>query len=148
MKPIDCKIENYPTQTGVGSRIMFSWKYGPGKHIQTAYQIDIFQEENRVYSTDKIQSDEQNNIVLDLDLEEQEKYGFLVSAWDENDFREKSEYAHFITGVKKWRGVWIGNGTAKPFVARRFFEAGMSLEEVSVKTQLPLDQVRGICQGV
>lgn len=124
MKPIDCKIENYPTQTGVGSRIMFSWKYGPGKHIQTAYQIDIFQEENLVYSTDKIQSDEQNNIVLDLDLEEQEKYGFLVSAWDENDFREKSEYAHFITGVKKWRGVWIGNGTAKPFVARRFFNVG------------------------
>ena len=39
-------------------------------------------------------------------------------------------------------------GEAMDFVARRFFEAGMSLEEVSVKTQLPLDQVRGICQGV
>lgn len=45
-------------------------------------------------------------------------------------------------------GHVIEVGEAMDFVARRFFEAGMSLEEVSVKTQLPLDQVRGICQGV
>lgn len=44
-------------------------------------------------------------------------------------------------------GHVIEVGEAMDFVARRFYKAGMSLEEVSEKTQLPLEQVRGICQG-
>ena len=44
-------------------------------------------------------------------------------------------------------GHVIEVGEAMDFVARRFYEAGMSLEEVSEKTQLPLAQVTGICQG-
>lgn len=44
-------------------------------------------------------------------------------------------------------GHVIEVGEGMDFVARRFYEAGMSLEEVSEKTQLPLDQVRSICRG-
>ena len=42
-------------------------------------------------------------------------------------------------------GHVIEVGEAMDFVAKRFREAGMSLEEISRKTQLPLDQIRGIC---
>lgn len=44
-------------------------------------------------------------------------------------------------------GHVIEVGEGMDFAARRFYKAGMSLEEVSEKTQLPLDQVRGICRG-
>lgn len=124
MKPISPKIQNYYTQTGVCGDIIFMWKYGIGKHMQTAYQIDIFHEDSLVYSTDKVMSGEQNNIELSLGLEEQSKYSFTVSVWDENDFCEQSDRTYFVTGVHKWRGEWIGNGTKKPFIARKIFNAG------------------------
>lgn len=41
----------------------------------------------------------------------------------------------------------MGYPKGMDFAARRFYKAGMSLEEVSEKTQLPLDQVRRICRG-
>lgn len=44
-------------------------------------------------------------------------------------------------------GHVIEIGEAMESVTRRLYQAGMSLEEVSKKTQLPLDQVRGICQA-
>ena len=121
MKPLSPKIQNYYTQTGVGNNITFMWKYGTGNHFQTAYKIDILHNNSLIYSTDKVISDEQNNIYLRLDLEEQTKYSFVVSVWDENDFCEQSDEAYFVTGVYHWRGEWIGNGTAKPFAAKRIF---------------------------
>ncbi len=123
MKPTDCKIQNYYTQTGVLGDITFMWKYDAGSHIQTAYQINIFHNSRLIYSTGKVMSDEQNNIELSLNLKEQTKYSFTVSAWDENDFCEQSDRAYFTTGVQKWQGEWIGNGTAKPFVTRKTFTA-------------------------
>lgn len=42
-------------------------------------------------------------------------------------------------------GHVIEVGEAMDYVVRRFYEAGMSLEAVSQKTQLPLEQVKGIC---
>lgn len=123
MKPIDCKIQNYHTQTGVLGDITFMWKYGTGSHMQTAYQINIFHNSRLIYSTGKVMSDEQNNIELRLNLKEQTTYSFTVSVWDENDFCEQSDRAYFTTGVQKWRGEWIGNGTAKPFVTRKTFTA-------------------------
>lgn len=44
-------------------------------------------------------------------------------------------------------GHVIEVGEAMEFVAKRFYAAGMSLEEVSKKTQLPIEQIRGICGG-
>lgn len=122
MKPLSPKIQNYYTQTGVGNDLVFAWKYDAGNHSQTAYKIDIFYDSSIIYSTDKVMSDKQNNINLHLDLEEQTKYSFTVSVWDENDFFEQSDKAYFVTGVKKWRGEWIGNGTAKPFIIRKIFD--------------------------
>lgn len=92
-----------------------------GNSEQSAYKIDIYHHDRLIYSTDKVISDEQNNTSLHCDLEEQTKYNFLVSAWDENDFAEQSEKAYFITGVKRFRGAWIGNGTAKPFIVKKVF---------------------------
>ena len=48
MKPTDCKIQNYYTQTGVLGDITFMWKYDAGSHIQTAYQINIFHRKSNV----------------------------------------------------------------------------------------------------
>lgn len=122
MKPLNLRIQNYYTQTGVGNDVVFLWKYGAGDHRQTAYKIDLFCKDALIYSTDKVMSDEQNNICLQLALEEQTQYSFIVAAWDENGLCEQSDRAYFTTGVHSWRGVWIGNETAKPFIARRIFE--------------------------
>lgn len=64
IKPLDIKIQNYYTQTGVGSNLKFMWKYGAGNHKQTAYKIDIFKNDALIFSTGKILSQEQNNIML------------------------------------------------------------------------------------
>lgn len=121
MKPISPKIENYYTQTGVGNNPIFAWKYDVGNHTQTAYKIDIFYNNTLIYSTEKVLSHKQNNIELSLNLEEQTKYSFSVSVWDENDFCEQSDKAYFITGVQNWQSEWIGNKTTKPFITRKTF---------------------------
>ncbi len=123
MKPINCKIQNYYTQTGVENAPVFMWKYGAGDDTQTAYQIDIFNDDDLIYSTGKVISAEQNNIQVSIALMEQSEYNFTVTVWDQNDVRETSEKVYFISGVRKWRGVWIGNGTKKPFIARKLFNA-------------------------
>ena len=42
MKPLNPKVQNYYTQTGIENDVTFMWKYGVGNHFQTAYKIDIF----------------------------------------------------------------------------------------------------------
>ena len=121
MKPLSPKIQNYDTQTGIGNNPVFMWKYSSERHRQTAYKINIYHNGREIYSTGKVMSGEQNNIALHIDYEEQTTYSFDVTVWDENDRCEKSETAYFITGVKNWRGKWIGNNTAKPFIARKIF---------------------------
>ncbi len=91
MKPLNPRIQNYYTQTGVGDELIFLWKYGMGEHTQTAYRIEIFYGDSVVYSTDKVMSGEQNNIGLSVDLREQTKYSFVISVWDEDDFCERSD---------------------------------------------------------
>lgn len=128
MKPIDVRIENYDTQTGVGRDGRVMWKYGPGRHFQSAWQIDVRDEAGRVFSSGKTASDQQNHLPLPSELlaaglKAQSRYGLTVTAWDEADEPEVSEEVFFFTGVEKWSGKWIGNGTAKPFLARRSFQA-------------------------
>lgn len=123
MKPVNLKIQNYYTQTGVENNISFMWKYEAGTHRQTAYRIGIYDKGTLIYSTDKVESDRQNHIYLDLELKQQTEYEFDVCVWDENGNSEVSGKAKFITGVKKWDGSWIGNNTKKPFIARKRFSA-------------------------
>ncbi|MCI8529017.1 MAG: family 78 glycoside hydrolase catalytic domain [Lachnospiraceae bacterium] len=123
MKALSPQIQNYPTHTGIGNHLIFAWKYSQGHHIQTAYRIDIFHKDSLTYTTGKVLSDAQNNIKLQLRLEEQTKYNFIVSVWDENSFCESSEREYFITGVMDWHGNWIGNNTTKPLIARQCFIA-------------------------
>ncbi len=123
MKAVNLKIQNYYTQTGVLEDALFMWKYDAGGHRQSAYKIDVYEKDKIMFSTGKIVSAEQNNISLPLDLAEQTEYEFAVTVWDENDIPETSHRAKFITGVKNWIGKWIGNSTAKPFVARKHFMA-------------------------
>ena len=122
MRPLTPKIQNYITQTGVGDDPVFLWKYGEGAHRQTAYRINVYRGEETMYSTGRVYSDEQNNIPLHLQFREQEEYCFDVCTWDENGTAECSDKVSFLTGVRVWRGRWIGNGTAKPFAARKIFE--------------------------
>ena len=129
MKPISQKIQNYYTQTGVGNELVFMWKYDEGIHCQTAYRIKLYHNGTMLYSTGKVISDEQNNILLSLDLAEQTEYEYTITVWDENDNEETSDRAKFITGVRNWQGEWIGNGTKKPFIVRKFFTLKGSNEE-------------------
>ena len=121
MKPINPRIQNFYTQTGIENDISVMWEYGAGTHRQTAYQIDVYDGKELVYTTGRQASDEQNSIWIALCLDEQKQYGFTVSVWDEQGICEKSEMAYFITGVKRWRGNWIGNAGKKPFIARKRF---------------------------
>ena len=54
MKPINCKIQDFYTQTGVEGSFHIMWKYGAGNHTQTAYRIDIYENDTPVYSTGKV----------------------------------------------------------------------------------------------
>ena len=92
-----------------------------GNHHQTAYKIEIFQKGKCIHSTDKIISDEQNNISLKFEFEEQSEYEYRVCVWDENGVPYDSDDAKFISGVKSWRGSWIGNGSRKPFIVKKKF---------------------------
>ena len=71
----------------------------------------------------RVSTSEQHSVPLPegVTLEEQTAYEWTVTAWDESDAAETSEIARFITGVHAWRGRWIGNRSAKPFIARRRF---------------------------
>ncbi len=121
MKPINPRIQNFYTQTGIENDISVMWEYDAGTHSQTAYQIDVYDGKELIYTTGRQASDEQNGIWISQRLDEQKQYGFTVSVWDEQGVCEKSEMAYFITGVKRWRGNWIGNAGKKPFIARKRF---------------------------
>ena len=123
MKPIDVQIQNYSTQTGIVERPEIMWKYGPGPHTQTAYAVDVLRGETQIYSTGRTASRSQNGIFLDCELGEQTVYEYRVRVWDEAEREYESDAARFVTGVKKWRGCWIGNGSAKPFLASKTFQA-------------------------
>ena len=64
LKPIDLRIQNYYTQTGIEMHPMIMWKYGPGNKKQTAYQISVFREGKCIYTSGKLNSDKQNGIEI------------------------------------------------------------------------------------
>ena len=137
MKPIECKIQNCYSQTGVENDFCVMWKYGAGESVQTAYQINIFRQDTLVFSTGRVISNEQNHIELHCDFDEQTRYCFTVTVWDEDGEEYESDPAEFITGVHKWRGEWIGNGTKKPFLAKKkfWFHGGSAVLSVCVPGQ-------------
>lgn len=121
MKPIELRIQNYYIQTGVEKNPLIMWKYGAGNKHQTAYEVFLYQSGECIFSTGKVGSDKQNGIEMPWELMEQSEYEFQVRVWDENGEVFLSDRAKFITGVGEWQGKWIGNDTAKPFVARKRF---------------------------
>lgn len=121
MKPIDLSIQNCYSQTGIEGFPVVMWKYGTGKHKQTAYQIRLFQNGAEIYTTDKVLSNEQNYITLPYELEEQTEYVYQVRVWDGDGQDYESDQATFISGVKAWKGCWIGKRTTKPFIAKKTF---------------------------
>lgn len=121
MKIIHASIQNYYTQTGVGNDPIFMWKYDTGVGTQTAYKIDIYCKNALIFSTGKIMSDEQNNIGIKINLDDQTKYSYNITVWDEDDIEVKSDKYFFITGMRDVKANWISNGTAKPFLARKKF---------------------------
>lgn len=133
MKPIELRIQNYYIQTGVEEYPQVMWKYASvpleaERKRQAAYEVLLYQEGKCLYSTGKVASPEQNGIELPcglngcgVELNQQAEYQFQVRVWDEGGQEYLSDKAKFITGVKNWQGKWIGNGTAKPFVAKKEF---------------------------
>lgn len=105
MKPIDLRIQNYYTQTGVEKNPMVMWKYGPGNRKQAAYQISVFREGRCIYTTGKVDSGEQSGIEIpcSCQLTEQTEYEYQVYAWDEEDQGYCSGISKFITGVQNWQ---------------------------------------------
>ena len=133
MKIAKASIQNYSTQTGIGCDPVFQWKYGSGTHFQTAYRICVYDQEKLIASTEKIVTDSKMHRLLLPDLEEQKEYFYQITVWDENDQEETSTLCSFLTGVKNWTGTWIGNGTRKPFLARKtFFYKGSGQAILSV----------------
>ena len=109
MKIVKAGIQDYYTQTGVGENLLFYWKYHYGSHSQTAYQINIYKDKEQLYSTGKVISAEQNNIAISLPLQEQTKYHYRISAWDEEDKVESSEvfflyhWCEIMEGILDWK---------------------------------------------
>jgi catechol 2,3-dioxygenase-like lactoylglutathione lyase family enzyme len=89
---------------------------------------------------------------MELYFEENDLDGFLekLEAYPEQVrvFQKPVEHAwgQRVVRIYDPDGHVIEVGEAMDFVAKRFCEAGMSLEQIAEKTQLPLEQVRGICE--
>lgn len=125
MKPINLKIQNYHSQTGILKNPVFLWQYGFGNHKQTAYKIVIGSDNDFkyvIYETEKVKSDEQNNICIQFDFLPQSIYYYRIIVWDENNISYTSDTANFITGVDKWEAKWISDNSVKPFYARKYFD--------------------------
>lgn len=99
---------------------MIQWQYGEedaGKR-QSSYQIQILKEKGEICAdTGEINSSEQNNIEIPMELKSLHGYEIQVKVKSQDGEEEWGETGHFISGVQpgEWKGRWIGAGSSKPF---------------------------------
>ena len=142
VKIVDGKIENFFEQLGVDvPQPQFSWAFaGTGyDECQTKYRLMVAQTEQNLhsgvhlhYDSGIVESD--NTIAITYEgvpLDDVTKYYWKVQVWDQSDTQLESEVYSFVTGkiADPWTGQWIGNGTAKPFYARKSYAFTKEIQE-------------------
>lgn len=109
---------NLVNPIGIDTTPKFSWKlYSDKRNIyQTEYRITVTSNNEPVWDSGNIRSDEQLYIPCKAKLSPRTKYEWQIQSRDNNGQSAISEKAYFETGKlnEKWTGKWI----AAPFTAR------------------------------
>ena len=119
MKPINVRLQNGYSGTGVEKDPVICWKYGlcEGGHVQAACQIQIYQEKECVYDSGIVNTDRQNQHICSFMLESHKIYKVIVKIKDEAGSWAESEPYSFLSGIVQetdWKASWISNGTDCP----------------------------------
>ncbi|TBN58270.1 alfa-L-rhamnosidase [Glaciihabitans arcticus] len=89
----------------------FSWlNESTGRSVeQTAYEVEVSAGGSTIWSTGRIDSDKQLNLVYDGPaLEQQTRYSWKVRTWDNHENASAwSDSAWFETGLTSWTADWI-----------------------------------------
>ena len=110
-------IENLSNPIGIGVKTpCFSWQLVSNKRDvkQTAYEIQVKQENNVVWSSGKVASETSVfNKYLGLPLFSNAKYIWKVRVWDNQGHTSKWSTASFATALlnaSDWKASWISSG--------------------------------------
>ena len=120
MRAVEVRLQNASMQAGIEKNPVIQWQYGEedaGKR-QSSYQIQILKEKGEICAdTGEINSSEQNNIEIPMELKSLHGYEIQVKVKSQDGEEEWGETGHFISGVQpgEWKGRWIGAGSSKPF---------------------------------
>jgi hypothetical protein len=76
---------------------------------QTGYELEVSKASDVVWSTGRVNDDEQLNVVYDGPaLTDQSRYSWRVKTWDNHENESAwSDAAWFETGLSTWTGDWI-----------------------------------------
>lgn len=132
MDIINARVEGFYEQLGVDEQQpQFSWGLaGTGRNeYQTRYRLtvaitkaDLISEKHLQYDSGIVEGDATIGIEYAGEpLDAVTKYFWKVQVWEQSGAVLESDILSFVTGKlgDQWRGQWIGNGTAKPFYARK-----------------------------
>lgn len=118
MNPINIRVENYVTQTGITDKPSICWQYGAedtGRY-QRCCRILVKKEEELVFDSGYLQTSKQNGHIVDCRLETHRQYELVVESIDDQNEKGQGS-SRFITGVCRqddWNGKWISAKSDRP----------------------------------
>lgn len=125
MNITNIRIDGYAEKIGVDKLPSISWNLtGKGEYSsQKSYQISLKDENKKIYKTEWINSSLHQGVKIPkVQLKSFCLYELQIAVENLAGEKAASEWICFVTGAVKaedFEGKWIGNGTAKPFYARR-----------------------------
>ncbi len=157
MKPIDIRIENYSTKTGVTCNPVISWEYADSDagQQQEFCRIFVYQNDRCVYDSGRVRTQDQTNHEIHMDLYTHQTYSIIVEAENTEGNIEISDNVYFSTGVMEgeWCGEWISDKSSLPHYLRGEIEinrpvdkayisvAGAGQYELKINGKFPDDSV-------
>ena len=115
MRVYDLKTLHETELLGLDTRPYFSWKMESMEKdtLQTAYQIQVYQDDHLIYDTKKRESDQSAFVTYEgIPLKSATRYMWKVTVWD-NHGNEAEGETWFETAClypEDWKAVWIESG--------------------------------------
>ncbi|KAH8597860.1 bacterial alpha-L-rhamnosidase-domain-containing protein [Bisporella sp. PMI_857] len=133
MKFLRCGIHGFHETLGIDvDDIHFYWVLSSKEEgsRQSACQVTLSVNSSIVWDSGIVQSEQQRNILCKPEdgLKSTTYYTWIVKVWDANGRASSSQPNEFFTALifktwfedeaNRWKGVWIGNGSDRPFYLR------------------------------